>query len=303
MKKFFIIFLVTIFLYGCSTHEMNEIHVYTRDASSGTRDALESGISLPKGELTLSASEVTSNGDMIQQVHQDENAIGYISLIENYDAFGIKPLKYNNTEASKENVLNKKYPLARDFIYMTRKEVDYSDKDKQALVAAFIDYLTKSFEGKLVVQSAGGIVDLEDSIPWSELKKEHPIVGENNQHIILKTGGSTSVEKTINAAMESFIPLAGNFQYIPMHSGSSDGYKRTIGNEKEGPNQIDIGFASRGLKEEEDVSEAMRSGSYAKDAVVLIVHQQNSLEEVSKEELLDIMNGNKNVWTEGLRDN
>ena len=40
-----------------------EIHVYTRDSTSGTREAFEKGVGFEK-ELTKSATEVSSNDDM-----------------------------------------------------------------------------------------------------------------------------------------------------------------------------------------------------------------------------------------------
>ena len=70
MKKIFVSLVVLGLLAGCGNATGDDagkvtgaIKVYTRDASSGTREAFEKGIDF-EGKLTKQANEVSSNDDM-----------------------------------------------------------------------------------------------------------------------------------------------------------------------------------------------------------------------------------------------
>lgn len=297
MKKLSLILIVVLMLTACAQGTGEAIKVYTRDSASGTREAFESIIGLEA--VSEESAETSGNGDMATQVGQNKHAIGYVSLSTDFEANNIKAVNYENVAATNENVLNQSYLLARPFSYVTRAENDFDSEEKQALVKALIAYLSESKEGRAVVVSAGGIADVDSGKPWAELKKDHPIVNQDNSAITIKTGGSTSVEKTFSKAVESFIPLAGNFKYEPNHTGSGDGFKRTLGAEKEGPNAIDIGFASRAFKTEENISSALLSGVYSLDAVVVVVHKDNdSIENLDKETLRKIFSGEIKSWSD-----
>lgn len=297
MKKISIVLLIVLMLSACGKSADEGIKVYTRDSASGTREAFESIIGLEA--VSDQSAETTGNGDMATQVGQNKHAIGYVSLSTDFESNNIKAVDYESVAASNETVLNKTYALARPFSYVTRAENTFESKEKEALVKAVIAYLSDSKEGRAVVVSAGGIADVESGTPWDELKKEHPIVNEDNSALTLKTGGSTSVEKTLSKAIESFIPLAGNFKYEPNHTGSGDGFKRTLGTENQGPNAIDIGFASREFKDDEDVSQGYLTGVYSLDAVVVVVHKDNDhIKNLDKDTLVKIFSGEVTSWSD-----
>ena len=306
MKKILCVLFSLMLLAGCSSTPATEapastesaqepttatstINVYTRDATSGTREAFEKAIGLE--ELTATAIEVSSNGDMATKVGADENGIGYASLSTDFEANNVKPLNFEGVAPSEETVLDGSYGMQRPFSYVTRAAGDFGSDEKEQLVAAFIDYLCNSTEGMLVVESAGGVVDTSAGTPWAELAENHPIVNQDNSGITISTAGSTSVEKTLSAALESFVPLAGNFQFVMNQTGSGDGHKRVLGEEKDGVNAADIGFASRSFNEDEDVSGAMASGQYAIDAVVTIVNANNPLTDITADSLNQIYSG------------
>ena len=74
MKKIFVSLVVLGLLAGCGNATGDDagkvtgaIKVYTRDASSGTREAFEKGIDF-EGKLTKQANEVSSNDDMAVSV-------------------------------------------------------------------------------------------------------------------------------------------------------------------------------------------------------------------------------------------
>ena len=300
MKKLFLLILLTTVLTACGNSKVNEddaIKIYTRDNASGTREAFESIINLES--LSDESAETTGNGDMASQVGANKNAIGYVSLTTDFEANNLKPVAFEGVKASIETVNDASYKLARPFSYVTRAKDDFESSEKEALVLALLDYLENSIEGREMVLSAGGIVDVEKGIAWEELKSKHPIVNQDNSHITIKTGGSTSVSKTLSKAVSSFIPIAGNFEFEPNHTGSGDGYKRTLGSEKDGANTVDIGFASREFKEDEDVSNGLTSGVYSQDAVVVVVHKENdAVENLTAESLVNIFNGSVKDWKE-----
>lgn len=295
MKRLLAMLFVLLVLVGCSTsnpsNENELINVYTRDATSGTREAFESGIGLEKAELTKDAIEVEGNGPMASKVGTDNNGIGYVSLTTDFEANNLKALSFEGVEATIQNVLDKSYVLARPFSFTTRAAGDFEDDTTEKVVAAFIDFLNNSTEGLEAVEAAGGIVDLEQGKAWSELKANHPVLSEDLSSVSLKTGGSTSVEKTLKAALEAFQADTGVL-FVMNHTGSGDGFKRTLGEEKDSANAAHIGFASRGFKSEEDVTSAMVSGEYALDAVVVVVNKDNtSLTNLSKEQVVSIFKG------------
>lgn len=304
MKKLLSLLLAGLLITGCSSAPNNTdngsasatpeskgsvINVYTRDGSSGTREAFEGAIKLE--ELTQNAIEVSSNGDMATKVGNDTAGIGYVSLSTDFAANNIKALSFEGVEPTVETVLDGTYTMQRPFAFVTRASGDFGSEEKEQLVAAFIDFLQNSTEGMAIVESAHGIVDKTKGTPWAELAKNHPVVNQDNSGITLVTAGSTSVSKTLQAALEAFQPMAGNFQISMNQTGSGDGYKRVLGDEKDGANAADIGFASRNFKTEEDVTNAMSTGVYCIDAVVAVVNSTNALTNVTGQNLNDIFAG------------
>lgn len=305
MKKILSLVLASMLIAGCSSQPKDTtvdtpttkqtINVYTRDASSGTREAFASAIGLE--DISASAIEVSSNGDMATKVGSDENGIGYVSLSTDFAASKLIPLSYEGVVPSEATVLDGTYAMQRPFNYVTRATGDFGSDEKEQLVAAFIDFLCNSTEGMSVVKSAHGIVDTTKGTPWAELAKNHPIVTQDNSATTLTTAGSTSVNGTLKVALEAFQPMAGNFQFTMNQTGSGDGFKRVLGEEKDGANAADIGFASRAFKAEEDVANAMASGSYCIDAVVAVVNENNPLTNATATQLKDIFTGTVTDFT------
>ncbi len=309
MKKLLVLCISLLLMVGCSSTESSTgeetntpstdgatIAVYTRDASSGTRSAFEEAIGLES--ITADSIEVSSNGDMATKVSQNENAIGYVSLTTDFEANNIKPLSYNGVSASIETTIDGTYTMSRPFAYVTRATGDFDSTEKEQLIEAFVAYITLSTEGLLVVESAGGIVDITSGTPWAELKANYPIVDQDNTGITITTAGSTSVSKTLEAALASFQPMAGNFNFATNQTGSSDGFKRTLGEEKDGANAADIGFASRPFKDTETVADGAFTGTYCLDAVVAVVSPNNALEDISTEDLNAIYSGTITTFSE-----
>ena len=293
MRKIIVIISILFLVTACGSDQ--DIKVYNRDSASGTREAFEKIVGIET--ISEQSAETTGNGDIAKQVGITDNGIGYVSFSTDFKANKLKDVAIEGVYASVDTVNDETYPLARPFSFMTRQKGNFDSERKEKLVNALIDYMTLSIEGKEIILYEGGITDIKKAVAWKTLIQKHPIVMEDNRDIIIKTGGSTSVEKTLKAVIESFIPMAGNFSFEPNHSGSSDGFKRTLGSEKEGPNKVDIGFASRAFKEDEDIKEAMHSGVYSMDAIIVVVNEKNpNLNSTSMKVLKDIFEVKTQSW-------
>lgn len=102
------------------------------------------------------------------------------------------------------------------------------------------------------------------------------------------TEGSTSMEKVIGALGESFKNETGiDFMYNP--TGSSSGIKAV----EEG--RIDIGLSSRALKDEEK-EKGLNESILAIDGIAIVVHKDNKLANLTKEDLIKIYTGDITNW-------
>ena len=115
-----------------------------REAGSGTRDGFES-VTGTKNNCKY-RQELTSTGDVITTVSQNENAIGYASLSAVNK--NVKVLTFNGVVASKESVLDKSYKLQRPFVFVTSKTKALS-KDAQT----FVDYAMSDEAMPLIIKA------------------------------------------------------------------------------------------------------------------------------------------------------
>lgn len=275
------------------------INVWSRDSASGARGAFEEIVGF-EGELTADAAETAGNGDLAAKVGADRYGIGYVSLTTDFETNNIKGVILDGVEPTEENTVAGDYSVSRPFNLVTRAEGDFESDEIEQLTAAFVDFTMNSVEGLEAVYSVGGIVDPDTGTAWEELKVNHPIVDQDNSGLTLRTAGSTSVEITLQALLETFQPLAGNFQVAMNQTGSSNGYKSVLGDEKDGTAAAEIGFASRDFKDDgsEDVSAAMASGTYCMDAMAVIVSQDNPITDLTMDQVAAIFKGEITDWSE-----
>ncbi len=118
-----------------------------REAASGTRDGFE-GITNTIGKCNYT-QELTSNGDVIQTVASNPNAIGYTSLASVKNS--VKIVSIDNVFPSKSTVQNSTYKIQRNFLMITPKNKELSPEAKD-----FFDFAT-SQEAKKFIEMAGAI--------------------------------------------------------------------------------------------------------------------------------------------------
>lgn len=290
--------LVAFMLASCGVSNVS-IKVYTRDTSSGTRDGFFTGIGFKEAKednsvLVSGYIEVDSNGSMINAIKNDENGIGYISLASLADS-NIKGLNYEGVSPTEENVLNNTYSLTRNFNYCKRAE--YKNSKSEQIVNAFISYMS-TVEGKATVIEYGGILETSSSdVSWKSIADTLTIVDEDNSDITIYVGGSTSVKSIVSNLLSEFSAKCGNFQYNYNPTGSGDAYKRTNGSEKDGSNYCDIAFASREFSSSEEMDSSLK-GKICVDAIVAVVNKNNSLINITGNQLASIYKGEIAKWSD-----
>ncbi len=106
---------------------------------------------------------------------------------------------------------------------------------------------------------------------------------------VVKTGGSTSVEKVMNALIFQFQEdnqaVTVNYEM----NGSGDGIKNTLSD------LYEIGHSSRELKTDGS-EDALDATAYAIDGIAVIVHKKNGVLNLTKEQILGIYTGNITNW-------
>lgn len=108
---------------------------------------------------------------------------------------------------------------------------------------------------------------------------------------IVKTGGSTSVEKVMNALIYKFQEDNFNVTVNYEMNGSGDGIQGVI------DGKYEIGHSSRDLKEDE-TAEGLNGTAYAIDGIAVVVNKENGVTDLTQEQIQDIYTGKITNWSE-----
>ncbi|MCF7924905.1 MAG: substrate-binding domain-containing protein [Candidatus Izimaplasma sp.] len=307
MKKIILLiaaFVLTLTLSACggstdSWDSSSNITVYTRDTSSGTRAGFMGGIDFGDAaeddSLLVDGFVIKDNTGILSSIVTDEYGIGYISLATLNDE--VKGLSFDGVEPSVANVINNTYGLKRPFNYVTRALDDYENDTEKNLSLAFVAFMGTT-DGADVITNQGA-VPLDSSNTWDDIKADYPVCEQDNSGTVIRFGGSDSIQKIAEALSAAFAPKCGDFVPEHDHTGSSDGFKRTQGSEKDGDNYKHIGFASRPFKDSEAGADGTQ-GQLAWDAIVAIVNLNNELNSVTAQDLKNIYSGDVTTWDELL---
>ena len=112
----------------------------------------------------------------------------------------------------------------------------------------------------------------------------------NKETASVSTDGSTSMQKVINALGEAFMEETdANFTYNA--TGSGTGIKAV----KDGT--CDIGLSSRYLKDSEK-AEGLKETILAIDGIAIIVHTDNSVADLTVEQIAAVFKGEISNWSE-----
>lgn len=255
-----------------------KISVISREEGSGTRGAFIElfGIETKdkdgnKTDNTIKDAEITnSTAVMIQTVQGNKAAIGYISL--GSLASSVKALKVDGNEASVENVKKGTYKVSRPFNIVIGKKTNAAAKD-------FINYIM-SKEGQKIVEKEGYVPE-DTSKTYSKSDASGKI----------SVAGSSSVTPLMEKLAEAYQKVNSDVKVEVQESDSTTG----ITSATEGV--CNIGMASRDL-EKKETDKGVKSKEIARDGIAVIVNKDNSLSEITSEQVQKIYTGEITKWDE-----
>lgn len=289
-KKFIALTAVFIFTYlfvfsGCTgnsaqgTANFNtkkEITVISREDGSGTRGAFielfgievkEDGV---KKDMTTKEAVIAGKTDvMLTNIANDPYSIGYVSIgsLNN----NVKALSVDSVTASSENVKNGTYKISRPFNIATKADISETAQD-------FISFILSS-EGQQVV-SKDYVSVIDNAAPYSGSKPNGKVT----------VAGSSSVTPVMEKLKEAYAAINPNATIEIQMSDSSAGMNGAI----EGT--CDIGMASRELSDKEKAE--LTPYAIALDGIAVIVNNQNSLSDITKDQVKSIYTGESTIWNQ-----
>ena len=257
---------------------LKKITVVSREDGSGTRGAFielfgieEKDASGKKIDNTTEDANITNSTEvMMQTVAGNPAAIGYTSLGALNSS--VKALKVDGAEATVANVKSGTYKVTRPFNIATKESVSDAATD-------FINFIL-SAEGQKVVEDKGYISEGNKGAFKSS--------GASGKVVV---GGSSSVTPVMEKLIEAYKKVNANVTIELQQSDSTTGMTQA------GEGTVDIGMASRELKDSEK-SKGLKGTKIAIDGIAVIVNKDNSLDSITSEQVKSIFTGKVTDWSQ-----
>lgn len=257
---------------------LKKITVVSREDGSGTRGAFielfgieEKDASGKKIDNTTEDANITNSTEvMMQTVAGNPAAIGYTSLGALNSS--VKALKVDGAEATVANVKSGSYKVTRPFNIATKESVSEAATD-------FINFIL-SAEGQKVVEDKGYISEGNKGAFKSS--------GASGKVVV---GGSSSVTPVMEKLIEAYKKVNANVTIELQQSDSTTGMTQA------GDGTVDIGMASRELKDSEK-SKGLKGIKIAIDGIAVIVNKDNSLDSITSEQVKSIFTGKVTDWSQ-----
>lgn len=282
MKKLLIlsltaIMIVTLFA-GCGAKANGAITVVSREEGSGTRGAFIelTGVETKdangkKIDNTIATAEITNSTSVaMTTVAGNEKAIGYISLGSLNDT--VKAVKIDGVDATAANVKNGTYKVQRPFNIATKGTVSAVTQD-------FINFIM-SADGQKVVEN-NHYVSTGNTGAFTTTKAKGKII----------IAGSSSVTPLMEKLKEAYLAINANATIEIQQSDSTTGMTSALSG------ICDIGMASRELKDTE-ISGGLTATVIAKDGIAIIVNKNNTIDNLTKDQVKAIYTGTIKDWSE-----
>lgn len=250
---------------GQEFEQDHDIHVFTREAGSGTRSAFTevAGIVDENGDdlITPAATVQNSTNATMQAVKADPHAVSYISLGSLNDT--VKAVPVEGFEPTVENIQAGDYSLIRNFNVTYGKELSEVAQD-------FWNFMFSKQAQESVLED--GYVPVVSDAP------EYEPSGLSGSISIV---GSTSVEPTMQKFAEMYTELNPDVVIDITAPGSGAGITAAI------DGSADLGMASREPSPEE-AEQLIATEAIAVDGIVVIVNNLNTIEDISLEQIKGI---------------
>lgn len=286
MKKWKMLMLlafvgVGVVLTACSksnSSESKQISVVSREEGSGTRGAFidlfgleEKNSSGDTVDLTTANAIVTNSTSVtLTTVAGDDLAIGYASLGSLNDS--VKVLKIDGTKASVETIKDGSYKISRPFNIVTKEDISKAAKD-------FINFILSS-DGQAIVEE-NGYISLDNVDTYQASVTSGKVV----------ISGSSSVTPVMEKLKEAYTKVNSGVTIEIQQSDSSTGITDTI------DGTSDIGMASREL-EDSEIAQGVNSTVIAMDGIAVIVNKNNTIDNLTSEQVKSIFSGEITTWKE-----
>lgn len=254
-----------------------DIHVVSREDGSGTRGAFIELLKIEnktpdgkKKDLTTKEAIIANKTDvMMANIAGDAYAIGYISLGSLNTS--VKALDIDGVKASSDNIKNKSYKVARPFNIATKGATQGRTKD-------FTNFIM-SKEGQEIISKNYISVDAN--------AKPYKSAGLKGKIVI---AGSSSVTPVMEKLAEAYQKINKGIVIEIQMSDSTAGMKGVI------DGTCDIGMASRELKASE--KNLLDYQAIAFDGIAVIVNKDNTLQNISAENVRKIYTGESKKWND-----
>ena len=286
MKKWKMLMLlafvgVGVVLTACSksnSSESKQISVVSREEGSGTRGAFidlfgleEKNSSGDTVDLTTANAIVTNSTSVtLTTVAGNDLAIGYASLGSLNDS--VKVLKIDGTKASVETIKDGSYKISRPFNIVTKEDISKAAKD-------FINFILSS-DGQAIVEE-NGYIPLDNVDTYQASVTSGKVV----------ISGSSSVTPVMEKLKEAYTKVNSGVTIEIQQSDSSTGITDTI------DGTSDIGMASREL-EDSEIAQGVNSTVIAMDGIAVIVNKNNTIDNLTSEQVKSIFSGEITTWKE-----
>lgn len=258
---------------------ISEIAVISREDGSGTRSAfieltgVQEEADGNKTDNTIATAIIQNNTQAVMTgVAGDPTAIGYISLGSLNDT--VTAMKIEGVAPSAETVKDGSYKISRSFNIATKDELSESAQN-------FINYIL-STEGQRIVAEEGYVEAIDNAKAFAGAKGEGTV----------RIGGSSSVSPVMEKLAEEYEKVNPKVNIEVNTSDSSTGMSAAAGG------TVDIGMASRDLKDSE-IKKGLKGTAIAKDGIVVIVNKENTITDLTLEQLKKIYTGETTTWELG----
>ena len=224
----------------------------------------------PRLKMDMTTEEAVianSTAVMMTTVAGDDYAIGYASLGSLDDT--TKALKVDGVEPSVDTIKDGSYKISRPFNIATKDNVSDVAQD-------FINYIM-SDDGQKVIED-NGYISVSDGKFESNGAKGKIVVA-----------GSSSVTPVMEKLKEAYLAVNKDAEIEVQESDSTTGMTAAM----EGT--CDIGMASRELKDSES---ELKATAIAMDGIAVIVNKNNTLDDITSDQVKDIYLGDVTSWDE-----
>ena len=251
------------------------ISVQVREDGSGTRNQFEEYLGISKSDdntdkyKDMKQCMVLSSGSaMASAINESKNGIGYVSYGQMQG--DSKALAVDGIVCTRESIADHAYPLTRDFTLAWVESPNTLRDD-------FVKYIA----------GAGQKIVGQTYVPVAE---ETTFLADPDAQGTLNIRGSSSMADLLSELADAYMAVNKN---ATIHVYATDSTKG-LNDAMEG--KCDMAMVSRSLKDFE--TDLVESTVIATDGIAVIVQKDNPINQVTKDELKGIFNGDITSWND-----